>query len=153
MDWAKVFNLLNFRTNHNLETGCWEYQGVNSSGYGQIQIDGTFYYVHRLSMMIQLKSESIPDNLHTLHKCNNRCCWNPEHLYLGTNDDNIDDMVRAGRGRSGNSDKTHCKHGHEFTPANTYYCMGSHGERRQCRTCKAILDKERKERKRLKIVS
>jgi hypothetical protein len=80
------------------------------------------------------------------HRCDNPPCCNPDHLYAGTMSDNALDS--AERKRHANAKKTHCRHGHEFTPENTLYTQVSdrpHLMRRQCRTCNAIkarLDKE-----------
>ena len=150
MNWQKIRQILDERTSINSETGCWEYQRTNSEGYGQITIDGIFYYVHRLSIMLKLEVTDLM-NFHILHKCNNRCCWNPEHLYVGTNQDNIADKVESKTGRGRYSDVTHCVNGHEFTEQNTYWSKRASGEmRRQCRECRAIKDRERKMR--LKMV-
>jgi hypothetical protein len=65
------------------------------------------------------------------HRCDNRLCVNPEHLFLGTNADNVADRVRKGRTVKGPR-VTHCKHGHEYTAENTYHTRrGS----RLCRAC------------------
>lgn len=147
-DWyKKVKRLLDARTSVNLETGCWEYFGTNIDGYGQITINKVFYYVHRLSAMMFHGYTPELAHLHVLHRCHNNCCWNPEHLYIGTNEQNIQDRMDAGRSRNQNTDTTHCKHGHEFTEENTYWCKSSNGNvRRQCRECKRVLDLERKAR-------
>lgn len=47
--------------------------------------------------MWTLTRGEIPEGLQVLHKCDTRCCINPDHLFLGTNKDNVDDKVRKGR--------------------------------------------------------
>ena len=72
----------------------------------------------------------IPKGMYVCHTCDVRNCINPEHLFLGTQSDNIRDMATKGRHR--NTRKTHCPQGHEYTDDNTYHWRG----RRHCRTCK-----------------
>jgi len=148
----KVLRLLDARTSVNLETGCWEYDGTNADGYGQITIDQKFYYVHRISAVLFLGYDLTHPTLHVLHRCHNRKCWNFTHLYLGTNEDNIADKVATKTGRGSYSDVTHCIHGHEFTEENTYWSKRATGEmRRQCRECRKINDKRTKQNKILKL--
>lgn len=79
----------------NEKTGCIEWvMFLDKNGYGQIRVDGKAYYVHRL--VYELQIAPIPKGLYVLHKCNNPKCSNPEHLYLGTQQDNMKDMARAG---------------------------------------------------------
>src|SRR5712692_9831433 len=118
-DYKKVADLLMKRTSINSETECWEYLGTNKDGYGQIVMDGVFYYTHRLSA--QLFLGYLPGlDLDICHKpeCKSKACWNPDHLYLGTKADNNRDMKEAGKARGRYSDVTHCVNGHEFTPEN-----------------------------------
>ena len=78
------------------KTGCWEYTGArNFYGYGVITLDYKQHRVHRL--VYELNIGSIPDGKLVLHKCDNRACCNPDHLFLGTYQDNVDDMVEKGR--------------------------------------------------------
>jgi len=75
---------------------CWNWLGsVNNSGYGFIRWHGERYGVHRLSY--ELFIGNIPDGLFALHKCDNRKCVNPDHLWLGTQSDNLKDMYNKGR--------------------------------------------------------
>lgn len=82
-------------------SGCWEWQGSTRAGYGRLTIgsrkDGTRRIVmaHRLSY--ELNYGEIPENMEICHKCDNRCCINPEHLFVGTHQDNMDDRERKGR--------------------------------------------------------
>ena len=85
---------------HKVINECWEWQGkLNSSGYGCFQenINGDKKEVraHRESYRI-FKGE-IPEGMQVLHKCDNPKCCNPDHLWLGTHKDNMDDRNKKGR--------------------------------------------------------
>ena len=83
------------------ENGCWEWQGpLLPTGYAQIGIGSRHegkVRVHRA--MFEIFKGPIPDELYVLHTCDNRCCVNPDHLFLGTAKDNTQDMLRKGRAR------------------------------------------------------
>lgn len=80
-----------------LKTKCWEWTGAEfkGAGYGQIQVEGTPKRTHRVAWA--LSNGPIPKGLLVLHKCDNRRCIRPDHLFLGTQKDNVDDMVSKGR--------------------------------------------------------
>jgi hypothetical protein len=78
--------------------GCWDWSGViMGTGYGAFstQYRKSDMLTHRLSWM--LHCGPIPDKLLVLHKCDRRCCVNPDHLFLGTHKDNADDAMKKGR--------------------------------------------------------
>jgi hypothetical protein len=78
------------------ESGCMEWQNnCYPNGYGRLTFLGKPQSVHRVIWKI-LKG-GIPKGLRVLHKCDNRPCCNPEHLFLGTHQDNMDDKVKKGR--------------------------------------------------------
>lgn len=85
--------------------GCWIWLGYpNRQGYGTIQVDGVRVRAHRFSW--SLLNGPIPDGLCVLHTCDNPSCVRPDHLFLGTNLDNIKD--RMGKQRStGSPGETH----------------------------------------------
>ena len=75
--------------------GCWEWNGARDKhGYGTRRIgprgDNKNWFAHRLSYYEHYGE--IDDELYVLHKCDNPCCVNPEHLYQGTHQDNMDDV-------------------------------------------------------------
>lgn len=89
-------------------SGCQIWMGcVSSKGYGWVGIFKTNkrMTVHRLSWI--LKNGSIPDGMHVLHKCDVPSCINPDHLFLGTNNDNVADRVRKGRSGSPKGENCH----------------------------------------------
>jgi hypothetical protein len=143
MDWMqnkqKILRILEERTSINSETGCWEYDGIHESGYGRIVIDHIPYYVHRISAVLFLGYKmEYSEYLHVLHLpiCKAKNCWNFNHLYIGTSQQNADDKVRIGKG-SQYSNITHCKNGHEFNKENTYIHTTSDGiVHRRCRECR-----------------
>ena len=77
----------------NKENGCWEWNGCLNriDGYGQFWFDKHLVTTHRFSY--EFFKGQIPKGLHVLHRCDNRKCCNPAHLWLGTNQDNHIDKV------------------------------------------------------------
>lgn len=76
-------------------TGCWIWQGsIHKTGYGCFVHRGKQYLAHRA--IYESRIEPI-NNLHVLHVCDNRPCVNPNHLFLGTNNDNVQDKISKGR--------------------------------------------------------
>ena len=96
--WDKV-NIKN-------EDECWEWQStISTNGYGQFRYYNQIFFAHRVSYTIT--NGPIPEGKLILHKCDNRLCVNPSHLYCGTQADNINDRaIRSpnsqGSGNDGN---------------------------------------------------
>jgi hypothetical protein len=111
---------------------CWDWTGrTDRDGYGRITENQIAMLAHRVSYAICYGE--FDQSLHVLHRCDRPCCVNPRHLWLGTHALNMADMREKKRhgGSGSRNPKTHCPHGHEYTPENIIYDGG-----KRCRTCK-----------------
>ncbi len=89
--WAKV------ETKSNDE--CWNWRGSTTrDGYGTFTMNYKTHLTHRLAW--ELRNGKIPKGKYLLHKCDNRKCCNPNHLILGTQQENVNDMIKKGRQKS-----------------------------------------------------
>jgi hypothetical protein len=90
--------------------GCWLWTGYKKdTGYGLIysgDLSGKQERAHRISWI--LHNGPIPDNLHVLHKCDNPSCVRPDHLFLGTHQENMDDRERKKRRKPARGEKHGC---------------------------------------------
>ncbi len=130
--WAKVD--LNGPM-HTDGTRCWMWTAARDHGYASFNFNGrsngrAHRYAHELLI------GPIPDGLEPDHLCRNTACVNPLHLELVTGRENI---LRGESPTAQNARKTHCKHGHELTPENTYIRPGN---RRDCRVCRRRIQSE-----------
>lgn len=83
---------------------CWLWTGaIMTKGYGAFIFDGKQEGAHRVAWI--LKNGPIPDGLHVLHKCDVKNCVNTNHLFLGTNADNMRDKESKGRGNHATGDR------------------------------------------------
>lgn len=104
---------------------CWPWTGArNGRGYGRLAAgrrDEGLVYAHRA--VFELSARPLVDGETIDHLCRNTSCCNPAHLEPVPLAENIRRAKRR---------LTHCKHGHEFTPENTYWRKEG---RRMCRAC------------------
>ena len=78
---------------------CWEWlKGKTTCGYGKSIIRNEIIGSHRISWMAYNNRE-IPNGMCICHHCDNPPCVNPAHLFLGSSKDNVQDMLRKGRGQ------------------------------------------------------
>jgi hypothetical protein len=118
------------------EIGCWLYVGHLNNGYGEVTINRKRIYLHRVSAAVYLGLDINDDSVQVNHKtfCNNRACFNSEHVYVGTQTDNAKDLVIT---------KTH----RNIAKINCPKCGGRyrHEKRgtRYCRRCKNEKQNER----------
>lgn len=118
-------------------TGCWEFTGARvGGGYGTIYFFGTQCLVHRVALEV-FQPERFIKNLNVLHNCNNPVCFNPDHLYCGSQSDNLLQCVIDGRHQTAN--KTHCVNGHEFSAENSSFVNG----KRRCKVCHRDAERQR----------
>ena len=75
---------------------CWEWKlHRGSDGYGHVRYNSIEQYAHRVSWTIA--NGPIPEGMYVCHKCDNPPCCNPNHLFLGTQADNMRDAIEKGR--------------------------------------------------------
>jgi hypothetical protein len=113
--------------------GCWVISTRESKGYARISDRGKLLYAHRVAY--EFCRGTIAEGLQIDHLCRVRNCVNPWHLEIVTSREN---SLRGQTIPAVNSLKTHCIHGHELTPENTYFKPGCSGrKKRNCKTCQA----------------
>lgn len=90
---------------------CWLWTGtINSENYkcGRIKLNGKNELAHRISWVLHYGN--IPEEMNVLHKCDNPQCVNHNHLFLGTHQDNMNDMINKDRDNKANcEDNGHAK--------------------------------------------
>ena len=78
--------------------GCWNWMGaLKETGYGAFRLKGAKATVPSHRYAWEQTRGPIPKDKWLLHTCDNPRCVNPDHLYLGTHQDNVDDMIERGR--------------------------------------------------------
>lgn len=116
------------------EEGCWEWTAsVTQFGYGRMSWKGRIYRVHRLSAHYWLGLE-LGGKVVVRHKCDNPPCFNPSHLGLGTQSDNVNDMMERGRWAGGGKRLLTCPKGHPLSGANEKKTRTG----RRCRECSRV---------------
>ena len=130
--------------------GCWLLLDYlpGDGGYVRVTRNGRRMLAHRY--FYEMHVGPIPDGLEIDHLCRNRACVNPEHLRPVTRAENTFADGSLARAKV-NADKTHCVHGHEYTPENTYRKPG--GTSRSCRICVSERVRKHRRLRRLEIAA
>lgn len=82
------------------QSGCWNWLGSKTTaGYGLLRVNTRWMYAHRAAY--SFKVGPIPKGMCVCHHCDNKGCVNPGHLFIGTANDNNQDMFRKGRNKRG----------------------------------------------------
>lgn len=92
------------KLNKRAPNGCWEWTGGRSgNGYGvfHLTVDGKETSVKTNRQAYRLYVGEIPEGMYVLHRCDNRACCNPSHLYLGDHAQNMRDMTERNRAANG----------------------------------------------------
>lgn len=106
---------------------CWNWKGnCFSTGYGVFYINYKIVSTHRYSY--KLKFGKIPKGLSVLHRCDNRKCCNPYHLYLGIQQENMNDMIERGRSLTGEQHPHHKLTLNQVKKIRKLYSIGKHSQ-------------------------
>ena len=121
---------------------CWPWlASIHPDGYGRFGVNRKIVPAHRFSWELA-NGRPVPEGRVIDHLCRNRACVNPAHLDPVTNHVNV--VIRGFAPASLHLRKTHCIHGHEFTPENTRVRKTPWGTGRQCRECDRLHEAARK---------
>lgn len=121
--------------------GCWIWTGATIRGYGEVmtgsRAEGTKRPLLTHRVTYEHFSGPIPDGLELDHLCRQPLCCNPAHLEPVTHRENM--LRGVGTIAAVNAAKTHCPHGHPYSPENT--AVWADGQRR-CRACRNARHRE-----------
>ena len=94
----KFYTAQSLAQHKTIRNGCWEWNKCSDNGYGTCRHGGKTWRVHRLSAVLhRIKGYKTINSNVVLHRCDNPICFNPQHLQIGTQWDNVQDMRRKGR--------------------------------------------------------
>ena len=139
---ARIMKYIEVKDGHWLWTGEKVVNG-RRSGYAVVEVHGVRRTVSRVVLELALGAP-LEKGLEACHRCRERACVNPLHLYAGTRSQNMQDSVREGTHFQ--AKKTHCPKGHDYSPANYANTL------RICKTCRGEQAKARAATKKAKKV-
>jgi hypothetical protein len=118
------------------EKECWEWKtGFFDTGYGAFYLEGQNRGAHRVSLEIALGRKLKKDE-QACHTCDNLKCVNPNHLFVGTQSDNMKDMANKKRGKNQFSGRDACSNGHKYVEGSFRITIRKNGTKETiCREC------------------
>lgn len=127
--------------------GCWEWEGLRRhTGHGRVMMGGRRLSAGEWAWELWY-GQPVPEGHQINHHCDNPPCVRPDHLYVGTQRENIADRDR--RGRHAAASQTHCKNGHPFSAENTRIQTRRTGTPyRRCLACGAQAQARQREKRR-----